>query len=102
MALLDRLNALDRRVGRTVQRRTPERWARIASQWWWWLVFSGVFGVCCVDVALTTKSFVDRVSGPYFFALAVGFAFRAARMKAEHDRLTGKDSWAKLRPQMPK
>ena len=66
---------------------TPDEWRRIMARWPWLL------GLALVEVAIgAAMVVVDRSFGvPSLGLVAVVLAFQAGQMKAEHDRLRGRD-----------
>jgi hypothetical protein len=92
--LMQRLRELDRKVLRDDVRRTPEQWQRFVRRWWWPL--AGLAVAIVGDLAV--RSAVGGYGNAGLPLLCVLFAFQAGRLKAEHDRLEGRDPFARIRP----
>ena len=92
-----RLRDLDRKVGREDYRRTPEEWRKAMSRWWLLIALAVSQGI----VGLVGATLLGAPAAVAFSGLpvvAVYMSFQAGRMKAEHDRATGRDAWARIRP----
>ncbi len=92
--LRQRLRDLDRRVLREDVRRTPEQWRRQMARWWW--VLGGAVLMVVADLALALR--YDRHGGGPLLISCLVLAHQSGRMKAEHERITGRDAWARVRP----
>lgn len=89
---MSQLRALDRKVLREDRRRTPEQWRRQMRRWWWPLAVLALLGLA--GAVLLDEWSVGVAVLPSFMVLA----FQCGRMKAEHDRLEGRDPWWRVRP----
>ena len=88
MSVMSRMRDLDRKAGLYSQP-SQEQWRRAAARWRWLLAVA-----VAQVVAVVVAGFLNPTVSAGMSAVAVtavALAFQAGRLKAEHDRLHGRD-----------
>lgn len=88
MTVIDRLREFDRKAGFGSQT-TEDQWRRTAKRWPWLLLAAALQMLSIVVMGLLNAP--AGVAASWLGFVALGLAFQAGRLKAEDDRLQGRD-----------
>lgn len=99
MGVMARMTRLDQRAEDRFSVKSPDVWRKKVGRWWLMLVAAGCYvGAALIFAALADNSIALVMALSGLLPVSVLMGYLAGQLKAEDDRLNGRDPFAKRRP----